>query len=278
MDIRLGITASPSRLVKRAPCGCCRGISEAGGAERLAPPGWLVSAATFIGEEPALGVLPIGTGGGGKRPKELPLVVSFDGKAWSTLVGNAFKPKALNGRNPMDVLHAEHTVILLADSQRKLWVVWPYTYTVRRYTPSGRVASELTVGKGEARYHDNQEELAARFEKEMERKGYDSKSLTGAPFTGIKAFEAAAFGRDGNLYLLVSPEAAGGKRALDRFNQATLQLERIAPTLDADVEMVGGKSGLYFAAKEGKGGRWLLPWESLGGCSVEGSSRSEDER
>ena len=238
-------------------------LIDNGAAERLPSPGWRATSAAFLGEEPVVGAFPmmLGVSPGMKVPKAIPLTLLFTGREWSVHTEGTWPSKA-GGVSREDALFANHTTQLIP-AGRKLWVVWPYTYTVKRFSAGGRQEVEVVVGDGEASYRKDGERAQEQFAKSLAKGGYDLSGGFSA-FTARRMVLGGAAGPDGKLYLLVSPARGDGALALDRYDPSlgTFERARLSLPIDGEVQVASGRDALYFASRRGNGGRWRLAWQT----------------
>jgi hypothetical protein len=245
-------------------------LFQDGKARNIPAPGWLVASAAFAGDDLLVSVLPIkaapGPAGGRQKLAALPVVLHLDSnQGWVPVIERPFEKRKATGssRDPMDQMFAEHTTRVLPDG-RKLWALWPFSYVLKRYSPSGHPEMEVVVGEGEPKFTDGQAEQK-KLEEKLKREGYDTQEAQFGAFTGKRMLQGAALGRDGHLYLVVSPEAAGDSFALDRLDIATGVVERAPLQMSAGSELTlaAGRDALYLATTNGSGGRWKIDWNAL---------------
>jgi hypothetical protein len=228
-----------------------------GGKEKLLPqPTWQPWSIGFVGDTPVAAVIPllVGTeGAGSSKQSSVPWLLAFDGNKWSPLVEHRDLTvgESLGARADLNDFIAQYALILAGARDGKLWSGNQYSYQIRRFSGAGKKLFELRVDGG----------------KVIDKKEKSAKPLP----AGAQAFSAASIirglaeGRDGFLYLVVSP-SGDGTLVLDRYDPSRAVLERVALPKLQDPGFCGldaGKDGLYFAPRSSKGGRWRLSWEAL---------------
>lgn len=204
------------------------------------------------------------------QPLDIPWFVTLTGDRWSPLttlkgvsVGTLMKSGGMN-----DSI-AENAVFLKSDHEGKLWAARQYAYRVQRFSPTGRVLTELTVDGGKV---PEKKKAGKGIEIKLHSAGenpteatHDSRAekATSHPFTAEQVLLDLTEGRDGRLYLLV--RLPDGAAVLDRFDPSSTALERLTLRMDASgtFTVAAGRDALYIAAFKGNAGRWKLPWSTL---------------
>jgi len=233
---------------------------------------WTPWTAGFLRDTPVVAVIPRPRG----RVRDLssamdvPWFLKLSGDRWGPFtylkhvsVDELMRTGGMNG------VIAENSVFFKSDREGKLWAARQYAYRVERFSPTGRVLTDLTVDGGEVQ------------DKPEENKGIEIKlhgaqdnptEATRSPrtekgkffgFTAQPAILDLTEGLDGQLYLLVRPPAGG--LALDRFDPGSSVLERVHLDLKTKgvFTIAAGKDALYIAAFQGREGRWRIPWSTL---------------
>lgn len=222
----------------------------------------------FLRDEPVIGVKPLRTAPSkhGWTTKDVPLILRWSGRDWQPLVTESL-PKGTTPRNVFtEKVVRPRSVHLLGDSRGTLWAANEVLYRVRRFSSSGRLLTEITVGPQKPRPSERapelQEKFAANFKDWQAPRG-GRLVLQAAVLRRV--IEAVAEGRDGKLYLLVHEPWAGGGFALDRFDPATQILERARVALHDSgwLTMAAGKDGLYLTPWNPSAGPWKMSWASI---------------
>lgn len=228
------------------------------GKEKAVPPlDWRISGIGFARDEPIVSFLPLPVAWDQvyrERKGQIPRLMSFDGDRWNVLAefpgSSAADP--VQRRPDLNGAMAQHAGFIASDSQGRVWIARQYAYDVEQMGPSGRSRLHLVVGGGKVK------ERAG----DGNSNGHAVAGLTA--FRGQPAILDLVEGRDRRMYFLTAGGDSGGL-ALDRYDPVTSQLERIplAFQLSGRATLAAGKKGLYIAAWNGRGGRWMLRWDSL---------------
>lgn len=201
-----------------------------------------------------------------RLPEEAPWLFSLSGDRWEPLVSGNWKDA---GEGMADMMTA-FAVKVAGSSNRTFWLAHEYVYRVRRLSPAGRLREELVLGKGEPTRLSNEaiaaaEKKAAASAAAHPKPGQatdQSSASFFAPMTSATAIKAITEGRDGKLYVLAT---AASELALDRYDPVVKKMWRVRLpfTYSGVMSMAAGKDGLFFAAYQASGGRWLVSWEEL---------------
>lgn len=229
------------------------------GKEKLLPqPGWHPWSVGFVGDTPVAAVIPLLLEPGGRgRSKQsaVPWLLVFDGAKWVPFVEHRDLTLGEAIGADLNGFIAQHAVVLAGSRDGKLWAGNQYSYRVRRYSAAGKRLFELTVDGGTVA--DKKGETASKF------------PTGGRAFTARSILRGLTEGRDGLLYMIVSP-SEDGKLVLDRFDPIRGKLDRVPlprATAPGLFSVAAGKDGLYFASVDPKAGRWRVGWEALEGAS-----------
>jgi hypothetical protein len=199
----------------------------------------------------------------GGATEDPPLVLRFDGRKWEPLVREPM-PGGLRGPEPR--AHESRSVHLLGDAKGTLWLANEYLYRIRRYSPSGRLLLELTLGpqKLEARKDAGKAQESFAMET-RDRARTSGGTATVRASTSRRTILALTEGRDGRLYLLAQESQGPDGLSLDRFDPLLLRMERAPLVLEADgyLSMAAGQDALYFAAFSAEAGPWKLDWSEI---------------
>lgn len=232
-------------------------------AEHLESP-WIVSDLVLNGGEPWVAVIPAEMATAAPDTLRLaapPLLMSWDGKRWTTLVEGRFAAKRLKGVSRPEQLRGEFAVLLAATPERRIWAADEHAYRLRRFSPSGSLEDELVVGEGQVRWRERTAEEWDQAGAAAKEAGlsFDRRSLSAT--RPEEVVRALASGRDGSVFLLVQSEKG---LSLDRFNPALVTLDRVPLTgVDASPDrlaLAAGSGGLYLASREGV---WTIDAEAL---------------
>jgi hypothetical protein len=160
------------------------------------------------------------------------------------------------------------SALLLAEPNGTLWAAHHYRYLVRRYSAAARPLLEIAVAEGEPVPRGGTDRAEARLLAKAVQQGMAVDGGARAEALPVeRVFEAAARGRDGNLYLMV--RCAGGGRPgpfLDRYDPAREVLERVPLRLRDGTRiasLAAGRDALYLADYRGTDGRFRIRWEDL---------------
>lgn len=208
-------------------------------------------------------VLRITPGPRNPRREDPPLLLRWNGKEWETFVREPVPPKMELLDPQVRLLRTAH---LLGDSRGRLWLANEYLYRIRCYSSSGKLLAELT--RGPQQLEDRADAAQARAKLEAATatwKKREGAALKVNTVTSRRVFEALAEGRDGKLYFLAHEPAEGGDYALDRYDPATLKVERILLNLrePAFLTMASGRDALYLATVVPGRGPWRIAWADL---------------
>ncbi len=197
--------------------------------------------------------------------KQLPLLQQWDGDRWTTLAEGPFPENRPAGVNHAAFLDGLYSVLLAPTPERRLWMADEFAYRLRRFSPSGKLEDELTVGNGKVTWSDRTDKEWSQAEAAAKKgglSGWSRRSLSAERAETV--FRGMAAGRNGAVYLLVDTKQGP---ALDRFQPALLSLDRVLLTgLDAGPglpTMAAGNQGLYIAPWSGRDGIGFIDSETL---------------
>lgn len=228
------------------------------GKEKAVPPlDWRISGIGFARDEPIVSFLPLPVARDQvyrERKGQIPRLMSYDGNRWNVLAEFPSSSAADSSERRPDLngAMARHAGFFASDSQGRLWIARQYAYDIEQMGAYGRPRLRLVVGGGQVK----------------QRKEEGGKDQTVAGLTAFRSQPAIldlVEGRDRRMYFLTAGGDSGGGLALDRYDPVTSQLERIplALQLPGRATLAAGKKGLYLAAWNGRGGRWMLGWDAL---------------
>jgi hypothetical protein len=251
----------------------------AGKEEALPPPDWKVVAAGFRRDSPVLAVapMPLDPKRDPRSVKVLPWLQELGRHRWETLVereGESLAELVQNDNWFGESLERD-PAYLVGDRQGNLWAARRYAYRVQQFSPAGKLRLEILGEGGKIRRKDGRPQSKGIEVKWADPKNNPTRNPTEAThapgqekatfhaFTASEVIQDLVEGRDGRMYFLVVQ--SGGEAALDRFDPVAVRVERIGLGLQGKgrFTMAAGKDGLYLASWEGRGGRWLVPWEAL---------------
>jgi hypothetical protein len=230
------------------------------GEEKPVPPlSWRPWSIAFLGEAPLVSVIPVwasaGDAGTG-RLSSAPWIFSLGSRAWEPLVDNPdlTAEEAKADRSRQNELVARYALFLAGDRRGKLWVGRQYSYTVEHWSAAGRRLLSIVVDGGEVKHREKPATAPAAARRQ--KAAFSS-------FTAEPVILDLAEARDGRLYLLV--RTPGGGLAVDRYDSVRSVVERVRVNLEEEgrFSMAAGRDALYFAAWNGRRGRWKLSWETL---------------
>jgi hypothetical protein len=238
-----------------------------GDVETLEAP-WLVSAVSIGQGEPLVSVAPGEMSSAAPSVLRLaapPLLQQWDGKRWETLAEGRFLGDPPDGVNYGEHMRGESSTFLAATPERRLWMADEFAYHLRRFSPSGALQDELSVGGGKVVWSERTEEEWTKAETAAKKGGMTGWSRRWlSPVRAETTFRGMAVGRDGALYLLAQTWQG---LALDRFQPSLLSLDRV---LLKGIEpgsgrptMAAGKDGIYIAGFAGRDGIWRIDSEDL---------------
>ncbi len=218
---------------------------------------WRPSGIGFERDEPVVALLPMAVSGDQvyrERKGQIPRLMTFDGDRWNVLAEYPNLSAADWGDRRPDLNGAltDHAAFVTSDPEGRLWIARQYAYDIEQLTPSGKPRLHFVVDGGKV--------------KERKQEG-ESKDRP----TGLNAFrsQAAIFdlveGRDHRMYFLAAGGDAGSGIVLDRHDPVNSRLERISLAIHSTgrLTLASGKNGLYLAAWDGRGGRWMISWDAL---------------
>jgi hypothetical protein len=238
-----------------------------GGRLQTVEPNWVISGIAVEGGEPLIAVSPLETNIAAPSTLRLdrpPLVQQWDGKRWNTLIEGRFPENPPEGVKLAEYWRGEFSVLIALTPERRLWMADQNAYRLRRYSPSGALQDELSVGGGKVVWRERTEEEWAEKEQAAKKAGFAGWSRSRmSPVHAEEVVQALTVGHDGAVYLLVKSEQG---LALDRFDTTLLTLERVLlKGLDVPgrITMTGGKHGLYIAAWAASNGIWQIDSETL---------------
>ncbi len=218
---------------------------------------WRPSGIGFLRDEPVVSLLPLAVAWDRvhrERKGQIPRLMTFDGDRWNVLAEYTDLSAVGIGdlRPDINGAIAGYATFLTSDKEGRLWVARQYAYDVEQLTSTGKRRLQIVVDGA---------------------KVTEPKEAAKSPHqpAGLHAFRAHAAlfdlveGRDHRTYFLVAAGSGGGGLVLDRYDPVTEELERVplALQLPGRVTLASGKHGLYFAAWNGRGGRWMLSWDAL---------------
>lgn len=196
-----------------------------------------------------------------RRPQRPPLILRLGSTGWETLVTGTF-PHKTAGKDPFDTLFAENTLRLAPEARGKLWVAYPYTGRVVRFTSSGKPDLQMVFGKGTAKYKDD-EQRRQKFLSRLKSQGYNNPNAQIGVFTAMAAIRGITEGRDGMLYLLLDRSLGGNGPVLARYNGVENVVEATSVRLaDGEVSIAAGSDALAWTIS-GTNELWQLSWSAL---------------
>jgi hypothetical protein len=234
--------------------------------EPLPKTDWSPFGVGFVRGDPLVSVRPwrVVPGKPHSAPSAPPLVVRWTGKAWETLIS---EPMPAGIKDPLSPAVTQLRMVhLLGDSAGRLWVANERVYRLRRFSPAGKLQMEVTLGNQELSPRGDAGKVQSRLQAE-------AKDWSAPPGGTVKVSAASAStkiatlteGRDGKIYLLASQAWEGGSYALDRFDPATLELQRTLVRLPelSWISAASGKEALFVVAADPTQGMWKLSWEDI---------------
>lgn len=241
--------------------------------------GWFATSVTFLGDTPAAAVLPMSVGRKfTDKPVSIPpLILKLGRNSWETLVEGEL-PQRSREQNPFNALFAEHTLKLSADARHRLWAAYPFAGRVVRFTPAGRLDTEIVLGTGNPEYGKEDEQDRKAFEESLSKAGYDTSGAQAGLFTAKTALHGMAVShRDGMLYMVLGQGVTRTRPLLARYNSVSIAVETLPLRLpfEGDVSMAAGHDGLYIAGADRSTGCWWMSWESLDGTFWEDFPQAE---
>lgn len=198
------------------------------------------------------------------RLTALPLLQQWDGSRWSTLVEGPFPWGPPEGVNSAEFMRS-YSALLALTPEHKLWMANEFAYHLRRFSPSGALQEDLTVGGGKVVWSERTEEEWAKAEAAAKKggmAGWSRRSLS--PVRAETALRGMTVGRDGAVYLLAETKQG---LALDRYQPYLLSLDRVLlkgiEPPPGRLTLAAGKEGLYIAGFAGRDGIWRIDSEDL---------------
>ncbi len=247
-------------------------LDREGRTKNLPSPEWAVSTIGWMGDAPVVSTLPFPKTDSATRsrirPKgDPPLVMRYNGDKWEALLNEAFEmppPPQFD----LNEVRFRRELFQAPAYQGRLWLANEYLYRIRLLSPAGRVLLDVDLGPEVLPPRKKPEEVEA-----LRRKVAEQLSQSGLPKGGTwlipefaPVLSGIAEGPDGRLYLLTAPGVFGEGMALDRFDPATMELERVS-TVGIEppgrFSMVAAADGLYVGGARESLGRWRLSWEAL---------------
>lgn len=192
-----------------------------------------------------------------RLPSNPPFLLQLDGSDWNTLVEGEV-PRVAEIRSGIGhELRAANEYWLAVDAKGALWVAARNAYRLKKYSPTGKLLTEIQVGDGKVKFGE-------RSEKELRRARTLGGNFNLPKSRAERIVRAMTIGRDRRVYLLVDTADGLG---LDRYDPDPVRnvVERVlVDGVTADrMTVAAGTHGLYLAALEGNRGRWVISWESL---------------
>jgi hypothetical protein len=242
-------------------------VFQHGDVETLEAP-WLVSAVSIGEGEPLVSVAPGEMSSASPsvlRLKAPPLLQRWDGKRWETLADGRFLGDQPDGVTYGEHMRGEFSTFLASTPERRLWMADEFAYHLRRFSPSGALEDELSVGGGKVVWSERTEEEWAKTEAAARKGGMAGWSRRWlSPMRAETTFRGMTVGRDGALYLLVQTKQG---LALDRYQPSLLSLDRVLlkglEPAPGRLTMAAGMDGLYIAGFAGRDGIWRIDSEDL---------------
>ncbi len=218
---------------------------------------WRPSGIGFQRGDPIVSLLPLAVSSDQvlrERKGQIPYLMIFDGDRWNNLAEYADSSAAgyADRRPDLNGAIAQHATFVATDSQGRIWVARQYAYDIEQLASSGKQRVHLVVNGG----------------KVTERKEVAEDKERPAGLTAFRS-QAAILdlveGRDRKVYFLVAGDGTGDGLLLDRYDPVTsdLQTVRLALKQSGRLTLAAGRNGLYLAAWNGRGGRWLISWDAL---------------
>src|SRR6185295_18080278 len=218
---------------------------------------WRASGIGFEREDPVVSVLPLPVAWDQvyrERKGQIPRLMTFDGNRWSVLAEYPDLPASeiADQRPDLNGAIAQHAAFVASDPEGRLWIARQYAYDIEQLAPSGKQRLHLIVNSGKVA--------------ERKEEGEPKDRPVGLTVLLSKAaILDLAEGRDHRMFFLAAGGGTDGSVVLDRYDPVTSQLERIslALQLPGRATLASGKKGLVLAEWNGRGGRWMLPWDAL---------------
>jgi hypothetical protein len=240
-----------------------RGTKE----EPIAKPAWFVSAVALVDDDPVIAGSPLtvdqARAGFAAPPADAGFLSRWESGGWKPLASAA----AGKGKHLDLTAVAEQRMARLApSSEGHLWVGLDYQHRFREYSPTGRMLTEIVVGKGDAQRGANADVREKLAKEEAKQLSHGKVRAQIFELTAEQVTEAVAEGRDGRVYFLVLGSDQGETEvSLERFDPASGNLERLPLSMPEPGRgtMAAGKDGLYVAAFKAAKGIWRLTWEQL---------------
>ena len=155
------------------------------GKERQLPAlGWRATAVAMAGGRPVAAALPAPTrdvklvaGRDGKvvldSAEPPPLLLSLGDSGWETMAREEYDFGSLHWPEANGKMYLLRDARLTADAKGNLWMAEEFGYRLRKFTPAGRPAGQLTVGKGKPALKERSAaELAAELGQQQQATGH----------------------------------------------------------------------------------------------------------
>ncbi len=227
---------------------------------------WSPFGVGFLRDDPLVSVRPwrIVPGKPHSAPSIPPLVLRWNGKSWETLIS---EPLPAGMKDPLAPAVTQLRMVhLLGDSAGRLWVANERVYRLRRFSAAGKLQLELTLGAQRLSERDD----AGKVQSRLRAMAKDWNAPPGGTIQVSAAsartkIAALTEGRDGKIYLLAGEAGEGSGYTLDRFDPATVELERTRVRLPelSWVSAASGKDALYLVAANPEQGIWKLSWQEI---------------
>jgi hypothetical protein len=256
-----------------------------GGKEQTFPElGWLPTAVALPAGQPLVAVLPaplreisLRKEASGKvvfdSPELPPMLMTLSGSEWKAVAREDYDFGSATWAVARGRMHLMRDVRLAADAKGAVWTAEEYGYRLRKFSPAGKLQSELTVGRGKPVLRERSPEELDKQQAEFRKATGQSVNPASIRFTASRGVDGLVAARDGRIYIVaeVGGEGANGHLALDRFDPTGPTLERlfVERIPGGRLSVAAGQDGLYVAAFSGEGGLWKLPWEMLDGAKWE---------
>jgi hypothetical protein len=231
----------------------------ADGKEKPVPPlPWMPHGVGFLRGDPIVSVVarPAPVNGqvirkmGEAPPAGGPVVMTFDGERWSTVVEGDWPATRDSG----EILEGTARSVF-GDREGKLWMSRDFAYVLDRYSAAGRRLLRVETKTGGV-VHKAAKDVPAPPEISSADRAHFH------PFLGVLQIADLTEGPDRRIYLAVQGQKG---LSIDRYDPAQAILERTDLGFEAPgyVSLAAGKDALYIAAPRGDQGRWRVSWEDL---------------
>jgi hypothetical protein len=197
--------------------------------------------------------------GGGKPSKAASaLLMSWNGKEWSTTV----ERDAVDVISPKDLQRYKLSgfdVSMAVDAKGRILIAPKTSYDVRLFSPAGKELDRIRVDGGERTFS----QASGDEQKQLKKAGF-------APPAGYERLDrkihGLAFGQDNRFYFLV---ASQNGLALDRYDptQQTVERTPISGLAGTSLRFVAADAGLLIADARDLGRVYVADWQQLENAS-----------